>query len=150
MTTRQKRFVIAILMGCAILCLEGCGTVSPPPLRDRQAAFDASTPPQYPAQSSGFLGWITNERGETTGGILTSGAVDRYNRLVKVYRLQLQEATGVLVGPGDGVQPFVDQYGNNVFRMDSQHLTYFVRLNRWAKEGRAEDSIWQKVRSAVP
>lgn len=99
--------------------------------------------------TSGFLGYVTNERKETIGALITKGRVDLYNALIGDYRLQYKESTGFSVSTGDGIESRGLKDGKEVFFIDSRHLAIFFKLNRWKKEGRAADSLWMRVKDKV-
>lgn len=127
------------------MAMVSCSTVTPDILQDSGSSFDSTTPRQYDPLTSGF---IPNDELEA-GGMLTSQAVNRYNALIGDYRIQLEDETEVQLKPGDGIRPYTDRYGNDLFQITPEHLSYFLKLNRWKKEKRPNDTLWQKVKGKV-
>ena len=56
-----------------------------------------------------------------------------------------EEEKGVELEEDDGIKKHTDQYGNKVWEIDKQHLTYFALLNQWRKSKRKTDSIWSSL-----
>lgn len=108
-----------------------------------------TTPSDYSPKSSGFLGFTRGISGSVDGALVTRLAVERYNDLVFKYRIQFKESRNVELHPEDGVTVAKDRNGNSVFRIDAQHLEYFLFLNHWQKSGKAADSIWMKLKDKV-
>lgn len=121
----------------------------PSMIKDNSASYDSSTPSQYNAHNSGLIGYVTNGKGETVGAIITSNAKDRYNNLILSYVWQVYDAEKVKIKQGDGVEPYKDIYNNDLHIIDSEHLAYFMKMNRWKKEGRPDDGIWMRVKGGV-
>lgn len=132
-----------------VVILTSCSTVAPAPVRDRAPSFDESTPASYNPNSSGFLEFITNERKETVGALITQNNVDTYNALISDYRIQYRESTGKTVNAGDGIERRGLKDGKQVYQIDSRHLAIFFKFNRWKKEGRPSDGLWVRLRDRV-
>ncbi|NBW56744.1 hypothetical protein EBR43_02965 [bacterium] len=94
--------------------------------------------------NSGVIGF-----GPDGKGILTGNGVERYNNLIKDYKLQLRAAKGVDIKENDGITEFLDKYGNLLYYIDQQHLVYFGILNSWRRDGRDVDSLWDKAKAWV-
>jgi hypothetical protein len=148
MISRNDIFRLAVA-ACVSLAAGCASTVTPDPVRDLAPSYDSTTPPQYPNDSSGVLDLIKNDRGEVVGALITAMARERYNSLIKAYRLQFRERHHVLLHPDDGVKTTRDKYGNAVWIMDADHLEDFILLNGWAKDDVPPDSVWQKVKASV-
>lgn len=134
----------------AILLLNaGCSTVVPKPIMDTEASYDSTTPSQYDKKNSGIIGFITGSKDETVGAIVTKGFQQKYFNLLHDYGLQLYDAEKIHVRDNDGLENYKDIYGNDLFIIDSQHLAYFLKMNRWKKEGRPVDSIWLKIKNQL-
>lgn len=104
------------------------------------ASYDASTPTGYDVQNSGFIGFTDDGK-----GLVTAFGVVRYNTLVKAYRIKFKTYKGVDLEENSGITEFSDKLGNKLYIMDQQHLVYYAILNSWRKEGKAPDSIVDKV-----
>lgn len=133
----------------AIFCLSSillvsCATVTPDKAVDNTASFDSTTPQGYDPQNSGVIGFTQDGK-----GILTSNGVERYNNLIKDYKLQFRAAKGVDIKENDGITPFSDKNGNLLFYIDSQHLIYFGILNGWRRDGKEVDNLWDKAKAWV-
>ena len=126
------------------ILLTGCATVTPDKVQDNTASFDSTTPQHYDPYNSGVVGLTSEGK-----GILTSNGVERYNNLIKDYKLQFREAKGVELKENAGITEFVDKHGNLLFYIDQQHLVYFGLLNSWRRDGKDVDSIWDKAKSLV-
>ena len=137
----MKRFVIICLSS---LLLVGCATVTPDKVVDDTASFDATTPKEYDPMNSGVIGFT-----ESGQGILTMNGVERYNNLIKDYKLQFREFKGVELKENAGITEHLDKNGNLLFHIDQQHLVYFGILNSWKKDGKDTDSIWDKAKNLV-
>jgi len=150
MIKMRKLSLIRTLTLLSVVFLSvGCGTISPDPIKSTESSYDASTPSQYDPKSSGFLGFTENEKGETTGALLSDNAVKKYNALITDYAIQFKNEEKVSIDTNAGVRMFVDGYGNAVHWIDAEHLQYFLKLNRWRKEKREPDTIWMKLRDKI-
>ena len=132
----QKKWAIYCLsvVFCFSVLNQGC-TIIPKKTKDNIAAFDNSSPPQYPnKQNGGFLGFNTDGK-----GILTINAHIKYNNLIDLYKNTFYKEKGVKLEKEAGITPFVDNFGNNLYLIDEQYLTYFVVLNQWLKSGKQKD-----------
>jgi hypothetical protein len=133
----------------AILFLEGCGTVTPNPIEDNMPTYDSSTPRQYDQLNSGLLFYTTNDRGETDGAIITKNARDRYNNLISSYALQIYDEEKVTLLKDAGIWYYQDKYGNELYKIENQYLAFFMKMNRWKKQGRSDDTAWAKLKNKV-
>jgi hypothetical protein len=113
-------------------------------VKDEIASYDASTPTQYDAQNSGFIGFMDDGR-----GLLTAFGVLRYNTLIKAYNIRFKSYKGVALVENAGITEFTDKLGNRLSVMDQQHLVYYAILNTWRKEGKEPDSIWDKTKDLI-
>lgn len=149
MKKQRKMLFLKTLWVLSIISLVGCGTVAPKPLKDVAPSFDESTPTSLNPNTSGFLGYIVNERNETIGAEITKGRVDLYNALIEDYRLQYREATGHSINQGDGIESRGIKDGKEIFFIDARHLAIFFKLNRWKKEGREKDGVWMRLKDKM-
>ena len=132
-----KKFAICLVSSFLVA---GCSTVTPDKIQDEVASYDASTPTGYDVQNSGFIGFTDDGK-----GLVTAFGVVRYNTLVKAYRIKFKTYKGVDLEENSGITEFSDKLGNKLYIMDQQHLVYYAILNSWRKEGKAPDSIVDKV-----
>lgn len=144
----QKLPTLAISMLFAVGLLEGCGTVTPTIPERQEASFDSTTPEGDDPQNSGILGVVKSDQ-RVVGYRVTSGFRTRWNFLLDKYRYQLEDDCGKLLERDAGIVGLDPQGGKAIYFLDIERFTYFLRLARWQREGRAEDSIWQKLKGAV-
>ncbi len=71
-------------------------------------------------QNGGFIGFDNEGY-----GIITTHARDRYNNLITIYSTNF--IPPLKINDGISLTP------TNNFKIDSQHLSYFSRMNRWYK-----------------
>lgn len=142
-----EAFVIAGLFWA--LALAGCSTITPDSVKATSEGYDASTPSQYPNNSSGFLKFMDDGKGNTTGALITTNALRRYNNLIRDYRLQYRAEKKQEIRELDGVTPTRDEHGNDVYFMDDQRLQVFFLLSRWSKDQKPADSVWQKLKDKL-
>ena len=128
--------------------LSSCGTIAPMPIKDSEPAFDSSTPYGYDRYNSGVISLVRYDD-KTYGAHITDNARIRYNELIKAYRLQFRDQYKVLLEEDDGIKESGDGTGNRFWFIDAEHLQYFMRLNRWSKEGKPSDSIWDKTKELL-
>lgn len=126
------------------LLFAGCATVTPDKVKDNTASYDATTPVNYDNLNSGIIGFT-----EDGSGILTTFGVQRYNSLIKDYKIRFRVTKGVDLKENDGISEYVDKYKNVLSKIDSQHFVYYGILNSWRKDGVEPDSLWDKARDLV-
>ncbi len=151
--------------GALVLCLvlAGCaGTVTPNLGRSSLDTYDASTPKQYAPDNSGFLGmhdakaWLAADgKTEADGspivgpvfGVLTPNKRAEYNTLISQHAVRFIAQYAVQLHADDGVAPWADAYGNALWQIDQQHLTYFGWLEIYKRNPNLYpvDSTLQKV-----
>lgn len=157
----MKTELISInLILCFCLLLSGCmsggvtGTVSPDHVVVHKDAgeipIDSSTPSQYDNQNGGRIWKNRDEHGKVISCVITYNAVQRYNAWIAKYRIQFRTLKGVDLSPNDGVKPFVDQYGNNLFVMDAEHYLHFMGLADLNRREVPPDSGWDKLKDMIP
>ena len=94
--------------------------------------------------NSGIIGFSPEGK-----GILTSNGVERYNNLIKDYKLQFRAAKGVELKENEGIVEFLDKHGNLLYYIDKQHMVYFGILNSWRRDGKDVDGLWDKAKAWV-
>ena len=137
----MKNFAVFCLSS---LLLASCATVTPDKVQDNTASFDSTTPHQYDSMNSGIIGFSPEGK-----GILTSNGVERYNNLIKDYKLQFRAAKGVELKENEGIVEFLDKHGNLLYYIDNQHMVYFGILNSWRRDGKDVDGLWDKAKAWV-
>lgn len=124
--------------------LVGCATVTPDKVKDDTPSFDSTTPVNYDNLNSGIVGFTADGY-----GILTNFGVQRYNSLIKDYKIRFKNVKGVELKENDGISEYVDQYKNVLSKIDQQHFIYYGILNSWRKDGVETDSLWDKAKELV-
>lgn len=137
----MKPFVVCFLSS---LLLVGCATVTPDKVKDETPSYDSSTPINYENLNSGIVGFT-----EDGSGILTSFGVQRYNNLIKDYKIRFKIEKGVDLKENDGISEYVDKHKNVLSKIDPQHFVYFGVMNSWRKDGVEPDSFWDKAKNFV-
>jgi len=126
------------------LLLVSCATITPNKVEDNTASFDSSTPVNYDNLNSGIIGFTADG-----SGILTNFGVQRYNSLIRDYKIRFKNAKGVELKENDGISEYIDQHKNVLSKIDPQHFIYFGVLNSWRKDGVEVDSLWDKTKELV-
>lgn len=122
------------------LLIAGCATVTPDKVKDETASFDSTTPVNYDNLNSGIIGFT-----EDGSGIITNYGIQRYNALIRDYKVRFKTVKGIELKENDGVSEYVDSHKNVLSKIDSQHFVYFGILNSWRKDGIEPDSAWDKA-----
>ena len=117
----------------------GCATVTPDKIQDDKSSYDATTPKQYDKDNGGLISFIGDD------ALITRQARERYNNLIKMYRIKFKKEKAIDLNEDSGVKPYKDNFGNELFLIDSEHLVYFGVLNSWLKEKVAQDNILDKT-----
>lgn len=148
--TQIRKLCETAFLSILLLFASGCGTVIPPNIESESVTYDPTTPESENGWNSGFIDFVKNERGETTGGLFTKGAIDRYNSLISDYRIQFKEETGREINVNDGVSLYKEQDGRQIYFLNSQRCSDFLRLNRWSKQpSRKKDSVWMQLKDKM-
>ena len=117
----------------------GCVTVTPNKIQDDKSSYDATTPKQYDKDNGGLISFIGDD------ALITRQARERYNNLIKMYRIKFKKEKAIDLNEDSGVKPYKDNFGNELFLIDSEHLVYFGVLNSWLKEKVSQDNIIDKT-----
>jgi hypothetical protein len=117
----------------------GCATITPDKIQDSTASYDASTPVNYNKDNGGLVALLDN------GAVITSQAKERYNNLIKMYKVKFKKEKAIELVEDAGVKPYKDRYGNDLFLIDNEHLVYFGVMNSWLKEKVPADNIIDKT-----
>jgi len=117
----------------------GCATVTPNKIQDDKSSYDATTPKQYDKDNGGLISFVGDD------ALITRQARERYNNLIKMYRIKFKKEKAIDLNEDSGVKPYKDNFGNELFLIDSEHLVYFGVLNSWLKEKVSQDNIIDKT-----
>ena len=132
----MKKFASILVLNFLFI---GCATITPNKIQDFTASYDASTPSQYNQDNGGVIAILEN------GAVITSSAKDRYNNLIKMYKVKFKKEKAIELTENAGITPYKDRYGNDLFLIDNEHLVYFGVMNSWLKEKVPADNILDKT-----
>jgi hypothetical protein len=131
-----KKFVSALVLN---LLLVGCATVTPNKIQDDKSSYDATTPKQYDKDNGGLISFIGDD------ALITKQARDRYNNLIEMYKIKFKKEKAIELKIDSGIKPYKDNFNNELYVIDSEHLVYFGVLNSWLKEKVPQDNIIDKT-----
>jgi len=131
-----NKFVSILVLN---LLLIGCATVTPNKIQDDKSSYDATTPKQYQKDNGGLISFVGDD------ALITPQARERYNNLIGVYKIKFKKEKAIELKIDSGVKPYKDNFGNELYIIDSEHLVYFGVLNSWLKEKVPQDNIVDKV-----
>ena len=132
----MKKFASVLALN---VFLVGCATVTPNKIEDDKSSYDASTPKQYQKDNGGLISFIGDD------ALITRQARERYNNLIKMYRIKFKKEKAIDLNEDSGIKPYKDNFGNELFLINSEHLVYFGVLNSWLKEKVPADNIIDKT-----
>ena len=132
----MKKFVSALALN---LFLIGCATVTPNKIQDDKSSYDATTPKQYDKDNGGLISFIGDD------ALITSRARERYNNLIEMYKIKFKKEKAIELKIDSGIKPYKDNFNNDLYLIDSEHLVYFGVLNSWLKEKVSQDNIIDKT-----
>ena len=119
--------------------LVGCATVTPNKIQDDKSSYDATTPKQYDKDNGGLISFVGDD------ALITRQARERYNNLIKMYRIKFKKEKAIDLVEDSGIKPYKDNFGNELFLISSEHLVYFGVMNSWLKEKVPQDNILDKT-----
>jgi hypothetical protein len=131
-----KKFVSVLVLNCLLV---SCATVTPNKIEDDKSSYDATTPKQYDKDNGGLISFVGDD------ALITSQARERYNNLISMYRIKFKKEKAIELKEDSGIKPYKDNFNNELFLIDSEHLVYFGVLNSWLKEKVAQDNIIDKT-----
>lgn len=117
----------------------GCATVTPNKIQDDKSSYDATTPKQYDKDNGGLISFVGDD------ALITRQARERYNNLIKMYRIKFKKEKAIDLVEDSGIKPYKDNFNNDLYLIDSEHLVYFGVLNSWLKEKVSQDNILDKT-----
>lgn len=132
----MKKFVNILVLN---FLLVGCATVTPNKIEDEKSSYDASTPKQYQKDNGGLISFIGDD------ALITAQARERYNNLIEMYKIKFKKEKAIQLKEDSGIKPYKDNFGNELYIIDSEHLVYFGVLNSWLKEKVPQDNIIDKT-----
>ena len=132
----MKKFVSVLVLNCLLI---GCATVTPNKIEDDKSSYDATTPKQYQKDNGGLISFIGDD------ALITNQARERYNNLINMYRVKFKKEKAIDLKEDSGIKPYKDNFGNDLYLIDSEHLVYFGVLNSWLKEKVPQDNIIDKT-----
>ena len=132
----MKKFVSVLVLN---LLLIGCATVTPNKIQDDKSSYDATTPKQYDKDNGGLISFVGDD------ALITKQARDRYNNLVEMYKIKFKKEKAIELKIDSGIKPYKDNFNNELYLIDSEHLVYFGVLNSWLKEKVPQDNIIDKT-----
>ncbi len=132
----MKKFVSILVLNFLVV---GCATITPDKIQDSTASYDASTPSNYNKDNGGLVALLEN------GAVITPQAKERYNNLIKMYKVKFKKEKAIELVEDAGIKPYKDRYGNDLFLIDNEHLVYFGVMNSWLKEKVPADNIIDKT-----
>ena len=132
----MKKFASVLVLN---IFLVSCATVTPNKIQDDKSSYDATTPKQYDKDNGGLISFLGDN------ALITRQARERYNNLIKMYRIKFKKEKAIDLVEDSGVKPYKDTFGNELFLIDSEHLVYFGVLNSWLKEKVPADNIIDKT-----
>jgi hypothetical protein len=134
-------FGILLALCAAILC--GCSTMTPPQVKDRQAAYDSTTPTQYDPFNNGFLFYASQDGRRVA--IITPAARDDYNTLIQKYRVRYRDRWGVELEKDKGVTPFTDEHGNALWAIQKDYFRDFKWMRQMRRNNEPGDNLASKA-----
>ena len=132
----MKKFANVLVLN---LFLVSCATVTPNKIEDDKSSYDATTPKQYDKDNGGLISFIGDN------ALITPQARERYNNLVQMYRIKFKKEKAIELNKDSGIKPYTDNFGNELYLIDSEHLVYFGVMNSWLKEKVPADNIIDKT-----
>lgn len=132
----MKKFASILVLN---FLLVSCATVTPNKIEDDKSSYDATTPKQYQKDNGGLISFIGDD------ALITPQARERYNNLIEMYKIKFKKEKAIELKVDSGIKPYKDNFGNELYIIDSEHLVYFGVLNSWLKEKVPQDSIIDKA-----
>ena len=132
----MKKFASVLVLNILII---GCATVTPNKIQDDKSSYDATTPKQYDKDNGGLISFIGDD------ALITKQARDRYNNLIEMYKIKFKKEKAIELKTDSGIKPYKDNFNNELYVIDSEHLVYFGVLNSWLKEKVPQDNIIDKT-----
>jgi len=135
-----KKFASVLVLNCLLV---GCATVTPNKIEDDKSSYDATTPKQYQKDNGGLISFIGDD------ALITSQASERYNNLISMYKIKFKKEKAIELKIDSGIKPYKDNFNNELYIIDSEHLVYFGVMNSWLKEKVSQDNIIDKALDKV-
>jgi hypothetical protein len=131
-----KKYASVLVLNFLLI---SCATVTPNKIEDDKSSYDATTPKQYDKDNGGLISFIGDD------ALITKQARNRYNNLIQMYKIKFKKEKAIDLNEDSGVRLYKDNFGNELYLIDSEHLVYFGVLNSWLKEKVPADNIIDKA-----
>jgi hypothetical protein len=131
-----KKFANVLVLNIFLI---GCATVTPNKIEDDKSSYDASTPKQYQKDNGGLISFVGDD------AIITPQARERYNNLIGMYKIKFKKEKAIELKEDSGIKPYRDNFNNDLYLINSEHLVYFGVMNSWLKEKVPADTIIDKT-----
>jgi hypothetical protein len=131
-----KKFASVLVLNFFLI---GCATVTPNKIEDDKSSYDATTPKQYDKDNGGLISFLGDD------ALITRQARERYNNLIGMYKIKFKKEKAIELKIDSGIKLYKDNFGNELYLIDSEHLVYFGVLNSWLKEKVPQDNILDKT-----
>jgi hypothetical protein len=131
-----KKFANVLVLNFLLI---GCATVTPNKIEDDKSSYDASTPKQYQKDNGGLISFVGDD------AVITSQARERYNNLIGMYKIKFKKEKAIELKEDSGIKPYKDNFNNDLYLINSEHLVYFGVMNSWLKEKVPADNILDKT-----
>ena len=132
----MKKYASVLVLNFLLI---SCATVTPNKIEDDKSSYDATTPKQYDKDNGGLISFIGDD------ALITKQARNRYNNLIQMYKIKFKKEKAIDLNEDSGVRLYKDNFGNELYLIDSEHLVYFGVLNSWLKEKVPADNIIDKA-----
>ena len=132
----MKKFASVLVLNFFLI---GCATVTPNKIEDDKSSYDATTPKQYDKDNGGLISFLGDD------ALITRQARERYNNLIGMYKIKFKKEKAIELKIDSGIKLYKDNFGNELYLIDSEHLVYFGVLNSWLKEKVPQDNILDKT-----
>ena len=132
----MKKFANVLVLNFLLI---GCATVTPNKIEDDKSSYDASTPKQYQKDNGGLISFVGDD------AVITSQARERYNNLIGMYKIKFKKEKAIELKEDSGIKPYKDNFNNDLYLINSEHLVYFGVMNSWLKEKVPADNILDKT-----
>lgn len=132
----MKKFANVLVLNIFLI---GCATVTPNKIEDDKSSYDASTPKQYQKDNGGLISFVGDD------AIITPQARERYNNLIGMYKIKFKKEKAIELKEDSGIKPYRDNFNNDLYLINSEHLVYFGVMNSWLKEKVPADTIIDKT-----
>lgn len=143
----SMKFVKLSAISLILAITMGCSTVTPDMVTRNEASFDSSVPANYDQNDSGIIDVVMLPTGRPDFYVISPAARAKYNALQEKYRLHIRSAHDVDLVSDSGIQPYRDQFGNDLFQIKPDYLAYWMEMKDLERNKEPEDSVWAKIKN---